>query len=370
MVEEIITALSRIRRLLVIARNSSFTYKGQAVDIKQAGRELGVRYVLEGSVRKAGGRVRITAQLIDATSGAHLWAERYDRELADVFAVQDEIAERAAAAIEPQLFVAERVRSERKPPESLDAWESVVRAVSAIAQANQAGTALAETMCRRALDIAPDYGQAHSLLAWVLMQRPYLSGALNATLPEAASEARLALAIDERDPWADLAQGVVLFRMKRHAEAEQAYRRALQFNPNFALAYGALGQALAAQGKHDAAAESAEHALRLSPGDPLVGGRAAHTIVFARFAAGRYAEAIALARPMIERYPEFLPFRYVLIAALGMEGDAEVAAQALADLLRVKPDFSMAWLHENMPWAGDIGGRLLEGWRKAGVPEK
>ena len=331
---------------------------------------MGVRYVLEGSVRKAGGRVRITAQLIDATSGAHLWAERYDRELADVFAVQDEIAERAAAAVEPQLFVAERVRSERKPPESLDAWECVVRAVSAIAQGNQAGTALAETMCRRALDITADYGQAHSLLAWVLMQRAYLSGALNATLPEAASEARLALAIDERDPWAHLAQGVVLFRMKRHGEAEQAYRQALQFNPNFALAYGALGQALAAQGKHDAAAESAKHALRLSPGDALVGGRAAHTIVFARFAAARYAEAIALARPMIERYPEFLPFRYVLIAALGMEGDAEAAAQALADLLRVKPDFSMVWLHENMPWAGDIGGRLLEGWRKVGLPER
>ena len=130
MVEEIITALSRIRWLFVIARNSTFTYKGQAVDVKQVGRELGVRYVLEGSVRKAGNRVRITAQLIDAETGAHLWADRFDGDLEDIFDLQDEITERVVAAIEPELYAAEQVRSQSKPPDSLDAWECVIRALS------------------------------------------------------------------------------------------------------------------------------------------------------------------------------------------------------------------------------------------------
>jgi adenylate cyclase len=165
MVEEIITALSRIRWLFVIARNSTFTYKGQAVDVKQVGRELGVRYVLEGSVRKSGQRVRITTQLVDATIGNHVWAERYDRELADIFAVQDEITERAVGAIEPELYAAEYHRSQRKPLESLDAWECVIRALSCIAQSSLAGYNEAEALCRRAITVSPNYGQAHSLLS-------------------------------------------------------------------------------------------------------------------------------------------------------------------------------------------------------------
>jgi adenylate cyclase len=168
MVEEIITALSKMRWFFVIARNSSFTYKGRPVDVKQVGRELGVRYVLEGSVRNAGNRVRITAQLIDAADGNHVWAERYDRELADIFAVQDEITERVVAAIEPELYAAEHVRSQRKPPESLDAWECVIRALSYVGHGTRVGTIEAEALCRRAIAIAPGYGQAHSLLAWVL----------------------------------------------------------------------------------------------------------------------------------------------------------------------------------------------------------
>src|ERR1051325_4885352 len=140
MVEEIITALSRIRWLFVIAHNSTFTYKGQAVDVKQVGRELGVRYVLEGSVRKGGNRMRITAQLIEAETGAHLWADRYDRDESDIFAVQDEITARVVAAIEPELYAAENIRSQRKLPESLDAWECVIRALSAIGQGTHEAT--------------------------------------------------------------------------------------------------------------------------------------------------------------------------------------------------------------------------------------
>ncbi len=368
--EDIITALSKVRWFFVIARNSSFIYKGKAVDVKQVGRELGVRYALEGSVRKAGNRLRITAQLIDAATGNHVWAERYDRELADIFAVQDEITERVVAAIEPQLYAAEHFRSQRKPPESLDAWECVVRALSFFGQGTRDGDGEAEALCRRAITIAPGYGQAHGLLAWMLTRRAQRSGDFKAILQDASTEARTALGLDEQDPWAHLAHGMVLFRRRRHAEAERALRRALDCNPNFALAHASLGWLLAVRGAHEEAIESAEHALRLSPRDPRVGAQASHVMVFAHFAAGRYGDSVASAREMIERYPEYLPAHYVLIAAAVMQGEREAARNALAALLRLQPDFSLAWVSEIMPWTGEVGERLLEGWRKAGVPER
>jgi adenylate cyclase len=369
MVEEIITALSRIRWLLVIARNSSFTYKGQAVDVKQVGRELGVRYILEGSVRRAGGRVRITAQLIDAQSGAHVWAERYDRGLADIFAVQDEITERVVAAIEPELYAAEHIRSQRKPQQSLDAWECIIRALAYVGQSTRAGGDEAEALCRRAIAIAPDYGQAHSLLAWVILRRTALSR-LDAVLPEASAEARTALRLDEHDPWAHIVQGAVLFRMRRHEEAERSYRRALECNPNSALAHAALGYALAGQGKYEEAIGSAERALRLSPGNSFAEAQAAHVIVFARFGIGEYVASETAAREMLERYPEYLPAYYVLIPASALQGKLDAATIALADVLRLQPDLSLAWFHKNMPWVGEIGERLFQGWRAAGVPEQ
>src|SRR5215813_9948175 len=207
MVEDITTALSKLRWFFVIARNSSFAYKGRAVDVKQVGRELGVRYVLEGSVRRGGDRLRITAQLVEAESGSHVWAERYDRDVGDIFAVQDEITERVVAAIEPELYAAENIRSRRKPPESLDAWECVIRALSAIGQGTRGSNAEAERLCRRAIAISPGYGQAHSLLAWSLVRSTIWSGDLRTVEAEIAAEAQAALAADDRDPWAYLAQG-------------------------------------------------------------------------------------------------------------------------------------------------------------------
>jgi len=369
MVEEIITALSRIRWLFVIARNSSFTYKARSVDVKQVGRELGVRYILEGSVRRAAERVRITAQLIDANTGNHIWAERYDRELADIFTVQDEITERVVAAIEPQLYAAEHLRSQRKSPESLDAWDCVARALWYVGRGTPAGHAEAEALCRRAIAIAPDYGQAHSLLAWILTWRYGLSTQLRAVLGEAAEEARTALGLDERDAWAHMSHGMVLFRVRRPGEAERAYRRALDLNPSFALAHATLGWLLAVRGANREAIESAERALRLSPSDPRVGATASHVITFARFSAKQYSDCVASARELIERYPQYHPARYVLISAAAMNGDIDAASDALGDLLRLQPDFSLAWLAEVMPWTGEIGDRLLEGWRKAGVPD-
>jgi len=321
MVEEITTALSKVRWFLVIARNSTFAYKGRAVDVRQVARELGVRYVLEGSVRKAGNRVRISGQLIDAATGNHVWAERYDRELANIFAVHDEITERVVAAIEPQLYAAEHFRSQRKPPESLDAWECVIRALSSVGQGTRVGDMEAEGLCRRAIAIAPGYGQAHSLLAWALMRRPArLGGDIGSVLPEAMAESRAALGLDERDPWAHLSHGLVLWRTRRHNEAERAFRRALELNPNFALAHACLGLPLAVRGELKEAIRTAEHALLLSPNDRIIGARASEAVAHAYFGAEHYADCVARARTAIDSAPELQIAHRLLIAAAAMQG--------------------------------------------------
>jgi TolB-like protein/class 3 adenylate cyclase/cytochrome c-type biogenesis protein CcmH/NrfG len=370
MVEDITTALSKLRWFFVIARNSSFAYKGRAVDVKQVGRELGVRYVLEGSVRKGGNRLRITAQLVEAESGNHVWAERYDRDIGDIFTVQDEITERVVAAIEPELYAAENIRSQRKPPESLDAWECVIRALSAVSRGTREAHNEAEQMCRQAISVAPGYGQAHSLLAWVLVRRAFYSGGeLGTLIAEISSEARAALSIDERDPWAHLVQGSLYHRLRRFDDAVRAKRRALELNPNFALAHAQLATSLANLGKHQEATHAAQHALRLSRNDRSVRASALTALMIVDFAAKRYAECIMVARTMIENNPEHSAGHLYLAAALAMQDELTAAAEALAALLRLRPELSLAWMRQNLPPAGDLGERLRDGLRKAGVPE-
>jgi tetratricopeptide (TPR) repeat protein len=369
MVEEITTALSKIRWFFVIARNSTFTYKGRAVDVTQIGRELGVRYVLEGSVRKSGNRIRVTAQLVEAATGNHVWAERYDRDLADIFAVQDEITERVVAAIEPELYAAEQVRSQSKRPDSLDAWECVIRALSCIGQGTRDENAEAEALCRRAIVSAPGYARAHSLLAWALLRRTMWSGDLRTVVPEISAETQTAFALDDRDPWAHFAQGMLQMRLRRFGEAVRALRRALELNPNFALAHALLAHVLSLQGAPQEAVDSAEHALRLSPRDRLVGTYASLAMANVHFAAGRYSECVTWARNMIEKGPGYLPGHFLLTAALAMAGDLAAAAEARGTLLRLRPEFSLTWMTENLPQTGELGERLREGLRKAGVPE-
>ena len=369
MVEDITTALSKLRWFFVIARNSSLAYKGRAVDVKQVGRELGVRYVLEGSVRRGGTRLRITAQLVEAETGNHVWAERYDRDIGDIFALQDEITERVVAAIEPELYAAENIRSQRKPPESLDAWECVIRALSAIGLGTRETNTEAERLCRRAIAISPRYGQAHSLLSWALLRSTMWAGDLPKLAPEISAEAQTALALDERDPWAHLAQGNLFNRLHRSAEAERELRRGLELNPNFALAHALLGASLAARGSHQAGIDSARHASRLSPNDRSVSMFASMALMAAHVGAGSYAECVSWARLMTETHPEHLAGHIYLTAALAMQGEMTEATDALAPLLRLRPELSLAWMRQNLPPTGKLAERIYEALRRVGVPE-
>ncbi len=370
MVEDITTALSKLRWFFVIARNSAFTYKGRPVDVKTIGRELGVRYVLEGSVRRGGTRLRVTVQLIDAETGNHVWAERYDRILTDIFEIQNEITECVVAAIEPELYAVEHIRSQRKTPGNLDAWECVITALSCIGQGTRAGDLEAEALCRRAIAISPDYGQAHSLLAWALLRRTYWSGGLTAVLPEVTTEVRTALGRDDRDPWAHLAQANLLMRTRYSSESIRAFRRALELNPNFALAHAFIGTPLNIQGAHDEAMKGAKHALRLSPNDRLVGTYARRVMTNAHFRTQNYTECIAWARQLIERAPEDILGHTWLTAALALLGDTVAAAEEQIILRHLQPEYSITWFTRQSAATGEVSERLRDGLRRAGVPEE
>jgi TolB-like protein/DNA-binding response OmpR family regulator len=372
MVEEITTALSRIRQLFVIARNSSFTYKGRVVDVKQVGRELGVSYLLEGSVRKAANRVRVTAQLVDAVTGHHLWAERYDRELADIFAVQDEITERAVAAIEPQLYSAEGIRTRRKPPESLDAWECVVRALSFISARTRSDYAAARELLQKAIALDPGYAQAQSLLACVIATDVVFGWASREkSLTVASDAAHKALLLDANDPWAHLALGFVLVWSRRAGDAVREYETALHLNPNFAFAHTLLGLALCYLGKSEEALIHADQAARLNPRDLLVrgfGGADYSLRAVALFVAGRYREAVEFSRKAIIEFPGApSAYRHLVINhALG--GEIEQAKAALQILKRLQPDISLTWARESLPFVRDEDRqRYVEGLRLAGL---
>jgi adenylate cyclase len=291
MVEEIITALSRIRWLFVIARNSSFTYKGLAVDVKQVGRELGVRYVLEGSVRKAGGRVRITAQLIDALSGAHLWADRFDGSLEDVFELQDRVAISVAGVIEPTLRQAEIERARRKRPDSLDAYDLYLRALPFAYTSMPEDADKALGFLEQAIKLEPDFAVAHAIIAWCQEQR-YLRGGLDEDAKATAlRHARLAIAAGGDDATALAIAGLVIgFLEPREYEiAGSAFDRALALSNSSALALGFSAVTRAWHGESAIAIEQAEQALRLSPFDAMSNLRYM-AIAIGHFVAGRFED--------------------------------------------------------------------------------
>lgn len=365
--EDIITALSKLRWFFVIARNSSFTYKGKSVHMKQVAEELGVGYVVEGSVRKEGERVRITVQLNNVTTGSHLWAERYDRDLADVFAVQDEITEAIVATIEPQLYAAENFRAQRKAPESLDAWDLVMRALSHYWRVTREDNLAAQRLLEQAIAIDPDYAQALAVLAVSHTFGAHMGWEDAATATPIAERAALAaVRADREDPWAHLALACAYAYLGRIEDSLAAFELALRLNSNFSLAQGYYGLVLSWAGRWREGAEAARRALRLSPQDPfsaIYSGVAA----YAAFVERDYDEAIRLAREGARQRNDFVGAYRVLTAAAAMAGDMDLASAMLQELRRVQPNISLAWIASQLPFRGDDREHFLEALRRAGL---
>ena len=366
--EDIITALSKLRWFFVIARNSSFTYKGKAVHLRQIAEELGVRYVVEGSVRKGGERLRITAQLNDVTSGGHLWAERFDRRLEDVFVVQDEITEAIVAAIEPQLYAAENFRAQRKPPDSMDAWDLVMRALSHYWRVTRQDHVVAQALLEKAIAIDPNYGQAKGVLATSYMFTAHMGWAdMDATVPLAERAALAAIRADSEDPWAHNALGHAYLFARRFDNSLAEFELALRLNPNFALAQGYYALSLSYSGRWREADESGRRALRLSPRDPYSAVYMG-IVAYAQFLGENYEDAMRLSRDALRERSDFVGAHRVLTAAAGLSGDKETAKAALQELRRAQPNISCAWISSHMPIRNDADReRYLEGFRRAGL---
>jgi TolB-like protein/Tfp pilus assembly protein PilF len=365
--EDIITALSRLHWFFVIARNSSFVYKGRPVDVKQVGQELGVRYVLEGSVRKAGNRIRVTAQLVDTESGAHHWAETYDRDLTDIFELQDDITQSVTAAIEPKLVAAEAVRSQNRSPEDLDPWDLVMRALTHYWRMTTAESGTAIKMLREAVDRYPDYGPAHSILAFALFFSGHVGWTPESEDYEYAGElAYRAAELDDNDPWAHIALGYFAFTKRQTDEALREYNRALELNPNFGTAYGLLGWAYAFDGQSDEAIPNFERAIRMSPHDPLKAFFYSGTGV-AHYLAGRYPEAVEWGMKAIHQRPGFTAAYRILCASLAQAGMTEETREMTARLREKQPNVSIAWCEKHVPYTPRAMPQFLQGMQMAGI---
>jgi TolB-like protein/Tfp pilus assembly protein PilF len=366
--EDIITALSKLRWFYVIARNSSFAYKEKSFHLKQIGEELGVGYVVEGSVRKDGDRVRITVQLNDVTTGSHIWAERYDRSLADVFAVQDEIAQAIVAAIEPQLYAAENFRAQRKPPDSMDAWDLVMRALSHYWRVTRQDNLVAQALLEKAITIDPNYGQALGVLAASHIFSAHMGWETMAeAVPVAERAALAAIRADSEDAWAHFALASVYLFNRRFEYSLAEFELALELNPNFSPARGYYGVALTYCGRWEEGDRAARHALRLSPRDPFAAiycGVAAYS----QFVGRNFEEAIHLSREALRHRADFVGAHRVLTAAAAAGGFDDVATAALKELRRVQPNISLEWIANEMPFKREEDRVCyLDGFRRAGL---
>ncbi len=372
MAEEIITALSRMRWLFVIARNSTFAYKGRSVSAEQAGRELGVRYVLEGSVRRSSDRVRITGQLIDATTGAHLWAERFDGAAGDIFDLQDRVTASVVGAIAPKLEQVEIERARRKPTERLDAYDYFLRGMAAFHQWTRDANNEALALFTKAIDIDPDFGAAYALAARCYAQRKSSGWVADRLLEMAEAErmARRAGALGADDAVALTSAGITLVFVAGDLDGGGAYiNRALMLNPNLAWAWLANASVKVWSGEPDAAIESTLRAMRLSPHDPQM--FVMHSaLAAAHFLAGRASEAFRLAEMSARERPDYVPSAAWVAASAAMSGNPEAARTAIARLGRLMPGLRLSNLAELFPIrrAEDFD-RLADGLRLAGLAE-
>jgi adenylate cyclase len=372
--EDIITELSRFRSLFVISRNSSFSYKGQSPKVQDVGRELGVKYVVEGSVRKAGNQVRITAQVVEAASGKHLWAERYDRDLADIFALQDEMTRTIVGAVEPELSAAERERAVRKPPESLDAWETYQRGLWCMWGFTKDGMTEAQRLFQRVHELDPGFATAYAFESYAHYLDAMLGYAdvLEESLTASLTAAKKALALDDKDAVAYFALGRVYMMRGEHDASIAELETSIGLNPSSAHAYRGLGAALILSGRLEEAAEALDTCIRLSPRDPVLWG----TLCFRSLACillQQYEAAAEWARRAAHepRSAEggYWPYA-VLASALGNLGQTAEAREAVEEALRRKPGLSIAFVETTLP-AKHPGGidLYLDGLRKAGLEE-
>ena len=366
--EDVITALSHYPSLFVIARNSSFTYKGRAVDVKQVGRELGVRYVLEGSVRKAGNRIRVTAQLIEAGTSNHVWAERYDRDLADIFAVQDELTEALTTALAPAIADAELRRAMRKPPGSLDAWAAYQRGLWHLSKATADDDATAEKFFKQAIDLDPTFSGGYGALALYQLQTAALYQKLDLSTAQRSAEAlaRRAVAVDGADAEARSCLG---WALQARGEADGALaeiERALSMSPNLAIAHGHRGATLIFAGRPKEGLTALETCIRLDPRDPYLAVRLLH-IACGRYFCSEYEASIEASKRLIRSYPDFPMIYRWSAAALGQLGRPAEAKEALEKAVSRTPAAFDMYVRNRAPWfRPEDHAHLVEGLRKAG----
>jgi adenylate cyclase len=367
-VEEIITALSRFKWLFVVARNSSFMFKGNAVDIREVGRKLGVRYVLEGSVRKASGKVRVTGQLIDAVTRAHIWADRFERDVTDVFALQDEVTLAVVSAIQPKLLQTEISIATRRQPENLTAYDFFLRALRKFYLASREGMAEATKLARRALELDPGFSRAAALAAYCHASNVLWAYAIDPQFErkEASRLLRLALSVNDGDPdtlaWAGFTSAYMVGDCERAIEIAD---HAVALNPNSFFAWNGRGWVYKVAGLPEEALQSFERSLRMSPVDPWL-----HSTLsgmgYVLIELGRFAEAIVPAKKAQFQNPAFSPAYRCLASAFAHLGRDAEAHEAAARLLEVDPTFTIsAWIARG----GQSNAKLMiEGLRKAGLP--
>ena len=370
--EDIITALSQIKQWLVIARNSSFVYKGRHVDIREIARELGVRYVLEGSVRKAGNQLRITGQLIEAETGTHLWADRYDGDLEDVFALQDRITESVVGAIEPSLRLAEIARSKRKPPKDIGAYDLYLQALPHLFAIRPEPNELALRLLHRAIELDPNYALALAYLSWGYEERLTRAWGVfgDDDAGMAVALARRAIAADRNDALVLVLAGFVLVMIARdYNEGLEAVNRARELNPNIAFVTFLVGAVQNVCGNPEDGLACIEHAIRVSPGDP--GAFFFYTAAaMAHLMCGRPTEACDLATKSARMYAGWDTTYRILAPALVQLGRMDEARSAVAKLLELAPTMTISGLRARWPIRDtETLNAILDGLRIAGLPE-
>ena len=369
MVEDIITGLSRSKSLFVIARHSTFTYKGKAVDIKQVGRELGVRYVLEGSVRKAGNRVRITGQLVDAATANHIWADRYDSTLEDIFDLQDRVTSSVIGAISPQLERAEIERAQRKPTESLQAYDYYLRALASFYKFTREAHLEALKLTEIASGIDPEFAAAYALGARCYLQRKSFGWSTDAAQEriEARQLARRAIELDQDDPSVLATAGHALAYVANEVEEGAALlARAINLDANLLTARLWSGWVNLWLGNEDAAIEQFKIALRLSPLDPLI-FNAQTGLAFAYFSAGRNEDASSWAATALRQQPKFVGAHLVMMACHAMSGQVKEAREVCARAMQLDPTLRISgFTYRRRP--EDIE-KFANAYRIAGMPE-